>query len=346
MIDLDGALGEGGGGIVRTALSLSMVTGTPFRIRNVRAGREEPGLRRQHLTAVRAAAEVADASLEGDALGSRELSFEPRGVSPGPHRFSTGGAGSAVLVLQTILPPLLAAPGPSRIVVEGGTHNPNAPPFEFLERAFLPLVARLGPEISVRLLRPGFYPAGGGRIEARIRPAERLRSLALHERGEVRRRRARAIVASLPRHIAERELSIAHAMLGLRPDALEVEETEEAAGPGNAIMIEIECEHVTEVFTGFGRRGVPAEEVARGAARRALRYLEAEVPVGPHLADQLLVPLAAGAGGSYRTVGPTSHAETNVRVIRAFGVAEVSLREIDGEGERCDVEVTAAAGGG
>lgn len=343
MIELDGALGEGGGGIVRTSLSMALVTGTALRIRNVRAGRKEPGLGRQHVTALRAAAEISDAHLEGDALGSSELHFAPGEVRPGRYRFTTGGAGSTTLVLQTLLPPLLTAPGPSHIAVEGGTHNPNAPPFEFLERTFLPLVGRTGPEISVRLGRPGFYPVGGGLIEARIRPARRLRPLALLERGEVLGRRARAIVSSLPRHIAERELSIAHAMLGLRPDALDLEEVEEPAGPGNAVMIEVESERVTEVFTGFGRKGVPAEQVARGAARRALRYLEADVPVGPHLADQLLVPLAAGAGGVYRTVRPSSHTETNVRVIRAFQAGEVSLQSIGRDGDRWEVAVTVDA---
>lgn len=328
-------MGEGGGQVLRSSLTLAAATGRAFRMERIRGGRDRPGLRPQHLAAVRAAAEISGAEVEGAGPEASAITFRPGDVRAGDFTFSVGTAGSATLVLQTVLPALLRADGPSLLVLEGGTHNAHAPPFEFLERAYLPLVARLGGEVEVRLERPGFYPAGGGRFRARIRPPGGGRPhepLELLERGAEVGRRARAIVSALPRHIAERELSIAHAMLDMRPDALEVVEVpgEEAAGPGNAVMIELEFERATGVFTGFGRRGTPAEEVAREASRRALAWLDAGVPVGPRLADQIVLPMALAAGGRFRTVEPTLHARTHARVVRRFTGRETRFEDEGG----------------
>src|SRR5262245_17125561 len=174
MIIIDGSSGEGGGQILRTALALSLVTGTPFRIQKIRAGRPKPGLLRQHLTAVQAAVEVGSASASGAELGSQELSFWPGKVRAGAYRFAIGPAGSACLVVQTVLPPLLLAGGPSSLVVEGGTHNPFAPPWDFLARAFFPLLQRMGARVSTTLERHGFFPAGGGRLRVEIEPGPAL----------------------------------------------------------------------------------------------------------------------------------------------------------------------------
>lgn len=327
MLDIDGGLGEGGGQVVRSSLALSLVTGRPFRMRRIRTGRDRPGLRLQHLTAVRAAAAVGGAGIQGDEKGSGEITFRPGQLRPGSHRFDVGSAGSAVLVLQTVLPPLLTADAPSSVVVAGGTHNPHAPPFEFLAEAFLPQLRRMGADVEVTLDRPGFHPAGGGRLRAEIRPAAALRRLVLERRGAEVGRRARAVVSALPRHIAERELSIVHALLRLPDEAVEVVEVpdDEAAGPGNAVMVSLEFEAVTGVFTGFGRRGVPAEEVAREACREAEAWLASDVPVGPRLADQLLLPMAVAGGGRFRTVEPTLHTRTQAEVIRRFTGLQVEL---------------------
>src|SRR5580704_3876555 len=201
IIQIDGSIGEGGGQILRTALGLSMVTGQPFRIEKIRAGRDKPGLLRQHLTAVNAAAAICGASVEGAAISSRELSFSPGKVKPGEYTFSIGSAGSTTLVLQTVLPALLTANGPSSLTLEGGTHNPHAPPIDFLEKAFLPLINRMGPAVNVTLERAGFYPAGGGRVAVKIRPAAKLSPLEIPERGEIKRRAAKAVVAALPGEI-------------------------------------------------------------------------------------------------------------------------------------------------
>ena len=337
MLTIDGSQGEGGGQILRTALALSLVSGAPFTIEKIRGGREKPGLLRQHLTAVNAAVAVGEAEAEGATLGSQTLVFRPRAVKPGDYRFAIGTAGSTGLVIQTVLPALLIASGPSTLTLEGGTHNPAAPPFDFLERAFLPLVASMGPRVSAVLNCPGFYPAGGGRCTVSILPAARLEPLTLLERGAIKRRQARALVARLPRQIADRELAVVRTRLGWSEDELETVIVDGSApGPGNVLRLEIESEHLTEIFCGFGEVGTRAESVAEHAAKEARRYLAAGVPVGVHLADQLLVPLALAGGGSFRTIGLSSHSRTNLDVIRLFLPTRITAK-----GDRDDVLVEA-----
>jgi RNA 3'-terminal phosphate cyclase (ATP) len=316
-ITIDGSAGEGGGQVLRTALGLSLVTGRPFRIDRIRAGRRKPGLLRQHLTAVRAAADVGRARISGDELGSASLAFEPAAIHGGEYHWTVGTAGSATLVLQAVLPALLAAREPSTLTLEGGTHNPSAPPFDFLARTFLPALRRMGVSIEAALDAYGFYPAGGGRCRVTIEPCPSLAPIALNERGPVELR-ARALVSALPEAIAARELAIVRARLGLGRDRCRIECIDAPAGPGNIVMIEIGSERSTEIVTGFGEKGVAAEEVALQACRGARRLLDAEVPVGPHLADQLLVPMALAGGGTFRTVEPTPHTRTNRDVIGLF----------------------------
>ena len=337
MLEIDGSFGEGGGQIVRTSLTLSLATGEPFRMVNIRAGRSKPGLLKQHLTAVAAAAEIGGADVEGARLHSRELTFTPTRVQPGEYRFSIGTAGSATLVLQTVLPVLLTARGPTTLTLEGGTHNTFAPPFDFIDQTFLPLINRLGPRVTARLDRPGFYPAGGGKFRVSVQPAERLTRLDLPRRGRVLSTRARAIVSQLPRNIAERELKVIGRKLSLKPKRLEVVEETRSPGPGNVVLIEIKSEHVKEIVTAFGQRGVKAERVATRAADEAAAYLDANVPVGLHLADQLLVPLALGSGGSYLTLTPTDHTKTNIEVIRKFLDVNISLTPHGDQGVNVEI---------
>jgi RNA 3'-terminal phosphate cyclase (ATP) len=318
MIVIDGSMGEGGGQIVRTALGLSMATGQPFRIEKVRAGREKPGLLRQHLTEVTAAASICAAKVEGASIGSQSLAFTPGTVRPGEYTFSIGSAGSTTLVLQAVLPALLTASAPSRLTLEGGTHNPHAPPFPFLERAFVPLIIRMGPRIQIALERAGFYPAGGGRFVVSIEPAAKLSPLALLERGDINRMSACAIVAALPVAIAKRELDKVEKLLGWSGDQLQIRQLPDEWGPGNCITLEVESDRVTEVFTGFGMRGRSAEAVAEDAIEQTRRYLTAGMPVGSYLADQLLVPLALAGGGSFRAQSATLHATTNAQIIQRF----------------------------
>jgi len=323
MLTIDGSFGEGGGQIVRSSLALALVTGRPCAIENIRAGRKKPGLMRQHLTAVAAAAEISGAEVAGATIGSARLVFRPGPIRPGNYTFAVGTAGSTTLVLQTILPALLIAGGESHLTLEGGTHNPFAPPFDFLAQAYLPLVNRLGPSVEAILERPGFYPAGGGRLQVGIQPAERLGRLELTERGQIIARRVRALVANLPRHIAERECRTIAELSGWDRACFAVEEIRGSRGPGNVVLIELESASVTEVFTAFGQIGVKAEQVAAQAWQAAQRYVAAGVPVGQCLADQLLLPLGisahrGGGGSAYLTLALPQHATTQIEVLRQF----------------------------
>ena len=317
MIIIDGSEGEGGGQVLRNALALSLVTGQPFRIANIRGRREKPGLMRQHLTAVEAACTIGQAECEGAAIGSAEILFRPGAIRAGDYRFAVGTAGSTGLVLQTILMPLLAADGPSHLLLEGGTHNMMAPPFDFIARAFLPILARMGPRVEARLIRHGFYPRGGGRIEIDVAPAT-LAPIACLERGALRRVSATALIAGLPFDIAEREIGTARKLLDWPDEAFAFRELAQEAGPGNALLLEAEFEQVSEIVTGFGKIGVSAESLAKTAASRMAGYLASTAFAGPYLADQLLLPFALAGGGAFTTVKPSQHARTAADIIHLF----------------------------
>lgn len=322
MITIDGSQGEGGGQILRTSLALSLITGQPIRMENIRAGRKKPGLINQHLTGVNAARTIGTADVVGAELGSQTLEFRPGKVMPGDYRFSVGTAGSATLVLQTILPPLLIAPSPSAVTLEGGTHNPAAPPFDFLQKCFAPVIERMGPRLELKLHRAGFFPAGGGSFSANIQPATQLSPVHLLDYGKVLSRKARAIISKLSPQIGERELSTIRKELGWDPGECQLESAN-SAGPGNALLLEVQTENATAVFTGFGERGRSAEQVAQGAVDAAKAWMAADVPVDEHLADQLLIPFALAGGGSFRTTGPSSHSTTNATIIQIFLSVEI-----------------------
>ncbi len=332
MIRIDGSQGEGGGQVLRSALTLSVLTGQPFEIVNIRAGRSRPGLLRQHLTALRAAAAVCGGGHSDAAtLGSTKLSFHPGDVRAGNFEFAVGTAGSATLVSQTILLPLLRAGAGSRVLVSGGTHNPAAPPYGFLETSYLPLLTAMGGSVAAKLLNFGFMPAGGGRIMLEVAGDDTLTPIALTTRGAVREIVAEAIFANFPYDIAARELDEVGRLLSLPASALRVREVK-SSGPGNVLMLTVRSENVTEVFTAFAERGVPAEEVAGRVAAEVQTYLAAEVAVGPYLADQLLLPLAIAGGGEFTTVEPTLHTLTNASIIKAFLPVAIHFQPIGDSG--------------
>lgn len=328
MIEIDGSQGEGGGQILRTALALSICTGQPFTITQIRARRSKPGLLRQHLTAVQAAQAICGAGMQGATPGSQELSFAPGQVRGGDYRFAIGTAGSSTLVLQAILPPLLQADTPSTITLSGGTHNPYAPPFDFLQRAFLPLLEHMGVKVELTLNRYGFYPSGGGEFSARIEPCPHLQALDLSERGRRLDGYAEAYIAALPLHIAERELAVVGKRLGWGTEKLHIRGLPNDRGPGNALLLTLRHTHVTEVFTGFGERGVTAENIAKKICAEALHYLASDAAVGEHLADQLILPLALSGRGSFTTVKPSQHLLTNIAIIQRFLPVRIMLNEL------------------
>lgn len=317
MIVIDGAKGEGGGQVLRTALSLSACTGQPFRIKNIRAGRKKPGLMRQHLTCVQAAAEVCGGKATGAHLGSTELTFTPGEPKGGHFSFDVGTAGATTLVFQTVLPILLIADEVSEVRLSGGTHTVAAPTFEFVESAFLPPLGRMGAEASLTLDRPGFYPAGGGAWSASIQPLKDPKPLSLVERGELIGVTCEAFAANLPSDIGRREFEVCRRAFQLDPHEVSAK-TFEGPGPGNAVLVFVDCDGHSEVFSGIGRRGVQAETVASRAASLAKRYLASEAAVSEHLADQLLLPLALFGGGSFTVETVSSHFKTNVETIRLF----------------------------
>lgn len=317
-IEIDGSEGEGGGQVLRSALSLSMITGRPFRIAAIRGMRERPGLMRQHLTAVRAAQAISGAEVTGAEIGSMELTFRPQAVTAGDYAFTIGTAGSTTLVAQTVLPALMLADGRSTLMLDGGTHTDKAPPFDFLEHCYLPLLRRAGVEAVATLTRPGFYPAGGGTIALEIAGGAALAPMEIMERGERTGVGARAVVANLSADVARRELDIVARRLRWQDESLHLVEERRARGPGNVLMLTLAFENVTEMASGFGRVGISAEAVAERTVKELRRYLTSGAAVGPHLADQLLLPMALAGGGRFTTTAPTPHTVTNARVIRRF----------------------------
>lgn len=340
MITIDGSQGEGGGQILRTSVGLSAVSGKSIRIERIRSGRDKPGLMRQHLTAIKAAAEICDAEMIGAELGSQTLQFQPGPVRPGSYEFRVGTAGSATLVLQTVLPALIQAETPSEIAIEGGTHNQWAPPFDYLQRVFLPLLNRMGPAVEAKLERYGFFPAGGGRIHVTIQPARALTGIKLLERGPVVSKSARILISNLPLNIAEREAERLSRRLNLQPEEISIDPIT-AHGPGNLVFAELAYEHVTELATGFGRVGTSAEHVAEETVQQIREYLKSTAPVGEYLADQILLPLALSAaqpdtvrtkrGGSFRTHKLSRHATTHIDILRTLLPVQIHVAELESD---------------
>ena len=317
MIRIDGSQGEGGGQIVRTSLALSCLTGQPVTLTRVRAGRKKPGLLRQHLCGLKAAAAISDATVDGAELGSTEVVFRPGQVRGGSYEWAVGSAGSAGLVLQTVLPPLLVADSPSTLSISGGTHNPASPSADFLADSFLPMVNAMGPRVDLTLGRHGFYPAGGGRYDVAITPAKALVPVERLHRDDDVQWTVRVLLSNLKQHIGFREMQSATAVLGLDMRDQRIEQVD-AAGPGNAVVVRGTAGAFTEVFTSFGRKKHRAERVGREVAEEAVRWWASGAPVSEHLADQLLIPLAMAGGGAFRTGPLSSHTRTNLDVVTRF----------------------------
>lgn len=323
---IDGSQGEGGGQIFRTSLTLAMCLGQTVRIENIRAGRRKPGLLRQHLTCLRAAQEICNAEVSGDELGSGTVSFKPGTVKPGEYKFSIGSAGSSTLVFQTVFMPLVLAGGVSELVLEGGTHNGMAPSFDFIEHSFLPQMKKMGIHADVELDQFGFYPAGGGAWRARIHPADQIKPLDLMARGKLLGQTAVATSSRIPEHVTQRELDWVQQKCEW-PEVDLKQRLVKSAGPGNIVSLRLQMENVTEVVEVVGERSVSAERVAGKAIAEVKRYLASEIAAGEHLADQLVLPMALGVGGSFITAKPSQHLLTNIEVISQWMPVDIQLTE-------------------
>jgi RNA 3'-terminal phosphate cyclase (ATP) len=335
LLELDGSFGEGGGQILRTSLALALVTGKPFHLRNIRAGRSKPGLQPQHLMSVRAAATIGQAQLRGASRGSTDLVFEPGTVTPGKYRFDIGTAGATGLVLHTLYLPLaLRCDQPSELTLIGGTHVTTSPCFHFLDTTWRAYLALLGMRITLRLVRPGFYPRGGGVVEAQVQPCAQPGGLQLHKRGPVRVTGLSA-VAGLPEDIARRQARRAVFRLKQRGLEAAIREDSWEGGPGTVLAVVLHGGPVPVLFFGLGARGKPAERVADEAVDQALAYFDAApVAVDVYSADQIVLPLALAGGPSDFTVAEvTPHLTTNVAVIRRFIEREIECAgELGGPG--------------
>ena len=341
MIEIDGSQGEGGGQIIRSSLALSAITGKAFQVHNIRAGRKKPGLKNQHALAVQATARICNARMEGASPGSSSLTFEPSNICGGHYEFRLGTAGSTSLIAQTVIPALMWADLPSTVILEGGTHNPMAPPFDFIQRSYLPQLEKFGPRVRAEIERPGFYPAGGGRISLQVTPCKNLLPFELLHRGSEIARKVVAMVSGLPTHIGQREIETICRKLDWRKNCGRVVNIPDPQGPGNAVLVEIEYENVTAMFTGFGQRGVTAEKVAQSVAREVKSYLKTDVPVEEYLADQLMLPMgfAAGAGQTccFRTGELSGHSQTHLDILKLFLDIETKVTSDPDDGIRVTI---------
>jgi RNA 3'-terminal phosphate cyclase (ATP) len=323
ILEIDGSYGEGGGQILRSALALSLITGQPFRLVNIRARRDQPGLRPQHLTSVASAATISNAEISGAQVNSLTLEFAPRPVQAGTFQFEVGTAGAITLVLQTLLLPLCWASETSHLVLGGGTHVPWSPSFHYISDVFLPMVARMGVQARVELHRAGWYPRGGGEIAAMIMPVDRqgLRSLNLTERGALRQITVYALLSNLPDHIAHRESRRATHLLR---ELLEVQPQLEILNlpsmeQGTMVVLVAEFQQTIAGFSAMGKVGKRAEEVAEEAVQHFLAFYSSDATVDSHLTDQLLLYMALAQGRScIVTPQLTEHVRSNIWLIEQF----------------------------
>ncbi len=348
MLEIDGSLGEGGGQILRSALSLAIVTGQGFRLTNIRGNRPKPGLRPQHVTAARSAAVLCRGRLDGDTLGSRSLEFEPQAACiPGHYLFDVadatqgGSAGAVTLVLQTLLLPLALASGASEVSLLGGTTVPMSPPALYLEKVYLPTLFEMGVRARLDHRLWGFYPEGGGELVAEIRGNARLRGHDFTERGALLRVEGVAFASKLPSHIPQRMTNRARSILkdaGLETQI--VPEHVRSPGTGTGLFLCARYEYAQAGFLSLGRLRLPSEEVAEIGCRALLEYHRTGAALDPHLADQLVIPFALAQGASRATVSRvTRHLLTNVSVAHEFGFDGVRV-----EGEIGEPGVLQAAG--
>ena len=377
MLTIDGSYGEGGGQVLRTSLALAAIAGCPVRIEKIRAGRRKPGLRPQHLTGVRAVARVCGARLEGAKLNSRAVTFVP-GSAPraGTYTFDVaqaakgGSAGSVSLILQTVLLPLAMAQGTSHLTLRGGTHVAWSPPYDYLKRVYLPVLERVGIRAKVNVQKWGWYPKGGGVVEATVNggagcrltvegsnsqvggsaqhateeasalAADTLTGLDLHHRGELLRVRGVSASSNLPKHIRVRQERAALQVLRARGVNARIQVVDAPSkGQGTVVFLWAESENAVAGFTSLGEMGKPAEQVAEEATQDLLAYLQGDAAVDRYLADQLVLPLALADGPSHFTTEVvTQHLQTSAWLVNRFLPGRVRVEGKVGAAGGCWIE--------
>jgi RNA 3'-terminal phosphate cyclase (ATP) len=310
---VDGSMGEGGGQVFRSAIALSALLERPLEIHGIRSRRKKPGLRPQHLTGLRALAEMTGARVEGDALHSTEVRFSPGPVRSGRYRFATGTAGSTTLLLQTVLLPAAFSPHGAELTLEGGTDVPLAPPFEFLRHVVAPAMGSMGLRATIRLTRRGYYPEGGGAIEAKVPAVKDLDPFAAEDRGSLRVLAGVAHASRLPNHIPRRMAHAARSRLETWGEATLEIQLRDVPATGTGITLWASFERAWLGAGQLGRPGRRAEVVGERAGSEMVGLLESGATVDTRLADQLVLPAALASGSSVFLVPSVStHLETNL----------------------------------
>jgi len=337
MIKIDGGYGEGGGQILRTALALSTLLKKPVEIDNIRVKRNNPGLRPQHLAAVRSLHLISEAQLSGDKLGSTSLQFIPTSLDGGEYIFDIAeevrSAGSISLLFQAIFLPLAFAKIPTKVTLKGGTHVAWSPPFHYLSEILLPALSLMGYKARLELKRWGWYPRGRGEAVFYVEPIERLRPVHLMEPGRLKGIKIISAASNLPEHVAKRQAQRAKDRLKSLGVPLETEILfPESLDQGSFIMLIPRLEKGKAGFSALGERGKPAESVADEALDRLFAYLDTQTAIDEHLADQLILPMAIAEGeSSFSTCRLTQHLLTNIWVVKHF--LRVEFR-VEGEAEK------------
>ncbi len=333
VVKIDGSMGEGGGQILRSSLALSLLTGRPMTINRIRAGRQKPGLQPQHRMSVQAAAQIGQAQTRGVELGSTRIEFEPGPIGPGQYHFAVGTAGACSLVLHTVYLPLAwKASALSELVITGGTHVSHSPAYEFIRTTWTNYLALAGLCVRTRLRRAGFYPRGGGILEASIDPCSSLQGIELETLERQPSVTVRSMVSGLPANIADRQAARARELLVEMNLEVEIEKDIRRDGLGTAVAVTIDTRPVATVFTALGARGKSAEAVAEEAVDQVQAYLAGPEAVDCHSADQLILPLALAEGASSFAVSEvTLHLLTNIEVVRRFLERRITCEGNEGE---------------
>jgi len=340
-LEIDGSFGEGGGQILRSSLTLSIITGQAFILKNIRAGRPKPGLARQHLLAVTSAAKICQGQIKGAELKSTQIQFTPGKCQPGKYHFEVATAGAMPLVLQTIAIPLALGKQESTIGFCGGTHVPWSPNFEYLTQIWCTMLGQIGIEISCKIEKAGFYPKGGGRFTVHIKPISKIRGLHLVKRKPLESFEGFCILSNLPRHIAQRETNEAIKKLKKRisvPPEFTIKEYP-SLDSGNMLFFKAKFGPSVAGFSLLGKIGVSAEKVAKDLCRDFFKFLDSKEPLDKYMGDQLLLPLALSKeNSSYRVEEITQHLITNVHTIRQFMDVDIHIEGPKGKAGLITIE--------
>lgn len=325
------------------AVALSAITGTPVRIRNIRARRHPPGLSAQHLTAIRAVATLSDGQLLGDALRASEITFFPGDLRAGSFSFDVTTAGSIALVLQAVLPVAVRAPGPTQITVTGGTDVRGAPPIDYLIHVILPWLRRLNVEADIRVQRRGYYPRGGGLVTVEVTPADCLYPLNLESTGPLLEIFGAIHASNLPAHIPQR---MATAARDCFPAGTPIHFHTRMLGPGDAVgtggalVIWARTESTLLGAATVAQRGIPSEQLGDETGRALASELAAGATLDVHAADQLAVYMAlAEAPSTFWVREVSSHLQTLLWLLNKIRKVESHIAQ---RGNRYHIEIRAS----